>query len=51
MDEPDSDAAPPDTRTDREKALEETLGARTIIIVLVSLLAIVEALVIVRLAF
>lgn len=42
--------APQDMRTEREKALEERLGSRTILVVLISLLALVEALVIVRLA-
>jgi hypothetical protein len=42
---------PLDPRTPREKALEEKLGARTILVALLSIIAVVEALVIVRLAF
>jgi hypothetical protein len=42
---------PLDTRTEREKALEEKLGARTVLIVLVSIAAVIEALEIARLAF
>lgn len=42
---------PRDTRTEREKALEEQIGGRTILLIIVSVLAIIEALVIVRLAF
>lgn len=40
---------PLDTRTEREKALEERLGSRTILVVLIAFLALIEALVIVRL--
>jgi hypothetical protein len=50
MEETEQDG-PRDTRTEREKALEDKLGGRTITLVLVSLLAIVEALIIARLAF
>lgn len=50
MEEPER-AIPPDTRTEREKTLEDKLGARTIMLVLISLVAIVEALIVVRLAF
>jgi len=42
---------PPDTRTAREKALEEKVGSRTILVVLIALVALVEAIVIVHLAF
>lgn len=48
----DNDEADPrDTRTERERALEEKAGGRTILLIIVSMLAIIEALVIVRLAF
>jgi len=50
MHEP-SETGPPDTRTAREKALEEKVGSRTILVVLIALVALVEAIVIVHLAF
>jgi hypothetical protein len=50
MEEPERDM-PLDTQTEREKALEEKLGARTILVVLLSIVVVVEALVIARLAF
>lgn len=51
MQETDADDRPHDTRTEREKELEDKVGGRTILLVFVSLLAVLEALVIVRLAF
>jgi hypothetical protein len=50
MEEPQENM-PRDTWTEREKALEEKLGSRTILVVLISIVAAVEALIIVRLAF
>jgi hypothetical protein len=51
MEETEDYAPPPDTRTAREKELEGKLGGRTIMLVLVSVLAVIEALIITRLAF
>jgi hypothetical protein len=45
------DDAPRDTRSPREKELEERLGSRTILVVLLIFLALVEAIVIMRLAY
>jgi len=50
MSEPAADG-PVDTRTEREKVLEEKLGSRTIFLVLVATIAVIEALILVRLKF
>jgi hypothetical protein len=46
----DSDGGPKDARSEREKALEDKLGGRTILLVFVSLFAVLEGMVLVHLA-
>ena len=50
MQDADSDGGPKDTRSEREKALEDKLGGRTILLVFVSLFAVLEGMVLVHLA-
>lgn len=51
MQDVESDGRPKDKPSEREKALEERLGGRTILLVFVSLFAVLEGLVLVHLAF
>ena len=50
MQDADSDGGPKDARSEREKALEDKLGGRTILLVFVSLFAVLEGMVLVHLA-
>jgi hypothetical protein len=51
MQDVETDDQAKEARSERELALEEKLGGRTILLVFVSLLAVLEGLVLVHLAF